>query len=491
MTDAELMNQLDALPNSLRYGAKQLQVRVNRNTNIVPIGTDSVNSNGSGVVRFRMPSASILNLSTLSISFVSTISGLAVGSGSSPTTYRDFRNALIPAAYKYIRRAQFYLGGVSVAGSLLNNYNQAYHAFVKASTNKPYAYAKVGSGYTEYSDLYDQFGSLTSPPPGTTKVAFQVLDDFLLLAKGNGASVNPDMMIDTSIWQDAELELNFDTNAILSVFQEGDASLDPTTQANLVSWALTNIRLNIDAISSIPSIYGAFMEARSQRPEPIRLIFQNLVSQVSQILQTTRVQLSSTCIDGLMICGLLSSQATPSAFIGNADTTFTINATNNNKFNFVAPITVTNNNDTNAYTGFNASIQVGTALYPTTPYNSAYLLADSTYNHFWHNSLMSNSLLYQKEVIVGDATGVIEVVEQAYAQPTFITNQFIWVQSFSLEDGWASSNKVLSGIDTSATNVDILVQTSMANASYSFLLIGLLSSVLEYDTQARRVRVIQ
>jgi len=31
----------------------------------------------------------------------------------------------------------------------------------------------------------------------------------------------------------------------------------------------------------------------------------------------------------------------------------------------------------------------------------------------------------------------------------------------------------------------------MANASYSFLLVGLLSSVLEYDTQARRVRVIQ
>jgi len=488
MTDAELMNQLDALPNSLRYGAKQLQVRVNRNTNIVPIGTDSVNSNGSGVVRFRMPSASILNLSTLSISFVSTISGLAVGSG---TPTKAYRNALIPAAYKYIRRAQFYLGGVSVAGALLNNYNQAYHAFVKASTNKPYAYAKVGSSYTEYSDLYDQYGSLSSPPPGTSKVAFQVLDDFLLLAKGNGASVNPDMMIDTSIWQDAELELNFDTNAILSIFQEGDsASLDPTTQANLVSWALTNIRLNIDAISSIPSIYGAFMEARSQRPEPIRLIFQNLVSQVSQILQTTRVQLSSTCIDGLMICGLLATQATPSAFIGNVSSAFTINATNNNKFNFVAPITVTNANDTNAYTGFNASIQVGTALYPTTPYNSAYLLADSTYNHFWHNSLMSNSLLYQKELIVSDGTNV-EVVEQAYTQPTYITNQFIWVQSFSLEDGWASANKVLSGIDTSATNVDILVQTSMANASYSFLLIGLLSSVLEYDTQARRVRVIQ
>jgi hypothetical protein len=489
MSDAELMSQLEALPQALRYGARQLQIRINRNTNIVPIGTDAVNSNGSGVVRFRMPSASILNLSTLSVSFVSTISGLNVGSG---TPVRGYTNALIPAAYKYIRRAQFYLGGVSCAGSLCNNYNQVYHAFVKASVNKPYCHAKVGGGFTEVSDLYDQYGYLTDVPAGTSKTAFQVLDDFLLLAKANGASVNPDSMIDTSIWQDAELELNFDTNAILSVFAEGDPSTtNANTKANAVSWALSNIRLNIDAVSSIPAIYGAFMEARSNRPEPIRFIFQNLVSQVSQILQTTRVQLSSTCIDGLMICGLLSNQATPSAFVANvlANTTV-VNATNNNKFNFIAPITVTNANDTNAYTGFNASIQVGTALYPTTPYNSAYLLADSTYHHFWHNSIMSSSLLYQQNVITCDGT-TAAVEEYPYTQPTYITNQFIWVQSFSLEDGWASPNKILSGIDTSATNVDILVQTSMANASYSFLLVGLLSSVLEYDTQARRVRVIQ
>jgi hypothetical protein len=489
MSDAELMSQLEALPQALRYGARQLQIRINRNTNIVPIGTDAVNSNGSGVVRFRMPSASILNLSTLSVSFVSTISGLSVGSG---TPVRGYTNALIPAAYKYIRRAQFYLGGVSVAGSLCNNYNQVYHAFVKASVNKPYCHAKVGGGFTEVSDLYDQYGYLTDVPAGSSKSAFQVLDDFLLLAKANGASVNPDSMIDTSIWQDAELELNFDTNAILSVFAEGDTSTtNANTKANAVSWALSNIRLNIDAVSSIPAIYGAFMEARSQRPEPIRFIFQNLVSQVSQILQTTRVQLSSTCIDGLMICGLLSNQATPSAFVANVlDTNTLVNCTNNNKFNFIAPISVTNANDTAAYTGFNASIQVGTALYPTTPYNSAYLLADSTYHHFWHNSIMSSSLLYQQEVITSSGSA-LSVEENPYTQPTYILNQFIWVQSFSLEDGWASPNKILSGIDTSATNVDILVQTSMANASYSFLLVGLLSSVLEYDTQARRVRVIQ
>ena len=75
MTDNQLMDQLESLPSSLRYGARQLAVRINRNTNIVPLGTDSVTSNGSGVVRFRFPTASILNMSSISISFIATING--------------------------------------------------------------------------------------------------------------------------------------------------------------------------------------------------------------------------------------------------------------------------------------------------------------------------------------------------------------------------------------------------------------------------------
>ena len=61
-SDMELYQQLEALPNCLKYGARQLQVRINRNTNIVPLGTDSVTSSGAGVLRFRLPSASIINL---------------------------------------------------------------------------------------------------------------------------------------------------------------------------------------------------------------------------------------------------------------------------------------------------------------------------------------------------------------------------------------------------------------------------------------------
>ena len=103
---------------------------------------------------------------------------------------------------------------------------------------------------------------------------------------------------------------------------------------------------------------------------------------------------------------------------------------------------------------------------------------------------MARSLLYQN-TLADVVSGAYTTVVAPFVNPNYGNNQFIWVQSFSLEDGWSSAGKILSGIDTSATNVDILVQTNLANASYSFLLIGLLSSVLEYDTQARRVRVLQ
>ena len=79
-----------------------------------------------------------------------------------------------------------------------------------------------------------------------------------------------------------------------------------------------------------------------------------------------------------------------------------------------------------------------------------------------------------------------------YVNPNYLTNQFIWVQSFSLQDGWSNPDKVLSGIDTSSTNVDILIITSgLAQNNQNFLMVGLLSSVLEYDTVVKRVRVIQ
>ena len=486
-SDMELYQQLEALPNCLKYGARQLQVRINRNTNIVPLGTDSVTSSGAGVLRFRLPSASIINLSSLSVNFNATISGLTTGS-------TNFVNAIFPASYKYVRRVQFYLGGVPVAGSLCNNYNQTYHAFVKATGNPQYCHGKVGQNFPEVSDLYDQYGYLTTPPSASSKTMYQVLDDFLLLAKANGAAVNPDAMIDTSLWQDCDIELLFDNNSILSVYADNTSgsAWTATTAANSVSWSLSNCRCNVDCISSIPPIYAAFLEMRASRPEPIRFVYQNLVSQTAIIQNTTRIQLSSTCIDGLMICGLASNFNTATAFIGNVSSAGSVDITNNPKFNFASGLTVSNTNDTAAYTGFQMAIQVGTQLFPTAPYQSAYLLADSTNHHFWHASIMSSSLLYQKMLAATNGTPGQQIISQnPYINTNYLQNQFIFVQSFSIEDGWASPSKVLSGVDTSSTNVDILVISSgLAANNQNYLMVGLLSSVLEYDTIAKRVRVI-
>jgi len=476
--DMQLYQQLEALPNSLRFGAKQLQVRIARTTNLLPVGQDSANSSGSSTVRFRFPSASIINLSSATVSFQTTISGLVVGTAGS-----DFINALIPASYKYVRRAQFFLGGVSVAGSLSNNYNQIYHAMVKGAGNNQYCRSKVIEGLTEVSDLYDQYGYLNQAPAATSKVAYQQIDDFLLLAKGNGNA--NEMMIDTSIWNDLELQLDFDNNAILSIYQDGAAS---ATAAAAVQWALSNMRLNVDVISSIPAIYASFVELRASQAAPIRLCFQNLVSQIQLAQSTTRIQISSTCIDGVMVCALGSNQNSTVPFTGNVLTSQVIDATNPPKFDFISGL-----NNTTAQSGFSAIIQLGTANYPTTAYSNAYLLADSTMNHFWHNSVAATCLLYQRTNIINTTNVLTSACAQdLYQAPNFLTSQFIWVQSFSIEDGWSSSQKVLSGVDTSSTNVDLLVITSgIANGSTQFLMVGLLTSVLEYDTVAKRVRVIQ
>jgi hypothetical protein len=481
MSENDLMSQMESLPLSLRYGVRQLQTRINRNTNLLPIGQDQVSGNGAGTVRFRFPSASIINLSSISISFNTTISGLS-------TDATNWVNALVPSAYKYVKRAQFFLGGVACCGSLCQEYNQVYHAMLKATTNVQYCHAKTLNGFTEVSDIYDKFGNLTEKPTATSKTCFQILDDFLLLARGNGASVNPDMFIDTSLWNDLELELLFDNNSILSVFSPSNGQADPAayalTTGAQVSWALNNIRLNVDCISSIPAVYGAVMELRTSRPEPIRLVFQNIVSQVAVVQGTNRIQVSSTSIDGLMICGLVSNYNTPKAFVANlAGADVVVDITNNNKFNFVS-LGLTESST------FSAILQVGTTTYPTSAYNNIYLLADSTFRHYWHNSIVATSLLYQQNVALVK-TNVLSQASQDYVIDNFLSNQFIWVQSFCLEDGWSSASKTLSGIDTQSTNTDILIITNVNTNAYNLLMIGLLSSYLEYDTQSRRVRVIQ
>ena len=475
--DAQLISQLESLPNCLRYGAKQLQIRIARNTNLLPVNNDSVAGNGTGTVRFRFPSASIINLSSATVSFKSTISGLTVGASS-----KDFVNATFPASYKYLRRVQFFLGGIAVAGALCPNYSQIYHAMVRAVGNNEFCNTKVLEGFQEITGAYDASSNfLVQPPAATSKETYQQIDDFLLLAKGNGGC--NEMMIDTSIWNDLEMQLDFEGQNILSVYVDG-----PTASGASVAWALSQLRLNVDAVSSVPPIYASFLAVRSQRPEPIRLVYQNLVSQIQQVSGSNRLQVSSMCIDGMLVAPLASNYQTYTPFVGNvaAGTVTNLDVTNNPYFDFASGL-----NDTQAaqWTGL---IQVGTSQYPTTQYNNLYLTADSTLNHYWSNSMAATSLLFlDLNATVATSSASSDVEQSKYVPINFLTHNCIWVQSFSLEDGWNNPNKILSGIDTSSTNVEIVVITSGIASSRYYLMVGLLSSVIEFDTVARRIRVIQ
>lgn len=475
--DAQMMAQIENLPNSLRYGARQLQVRVARTTNLLPINNTTVKGDGSGTTRFRFPSASIINLSSATVSFQSTLSNLVVGAGG-----QNFINANFPSAYKYVRRVQFYLGGISVAGSLCNQYNLVYHAMLRAVGSNEFTHAKVLEGYQELVDGYDASGNnINEAPAGTSKTTYQQIDDFLLLAKGNGGT--NEMMIDTSIWNDLEMQIDFDDNKILSVYRDGTAT---NATASQVAWQLDNLRLNVDVISSIPPIYASFLALRSQRPEPIRLVFQNLVSQVQQVNGSNRLQVSSMCIDGLMVCPLGQNYNTFASFAGNVATSASVDVTNPPYFKFDSGV------DNTTASQFTGVIQVGSTQYPTTAYNNAYLLADSTLNHYWSNSMATTSLLFLNVVATSNGTvGEQTCGQSAYVPLNYLANNCVWVQSFSLEDGWSSPQKVLSGIDTSSQNCEIIViQTGIASTK-NFLLVGLLSSVLEFDTIAKRIRVIQ
>jgi hypothetical protein len=476
LDDAQLVSQLDSLPNCLKYGAKQLQIRIARNTNLLPVNSDAIQGNGSGTCRFRFPSASIIDLASTTISFNATIDGLT----NDPTNYVQ---ALFPASYKYIKRVIFYLGGIAVSGSLLNSYAQVYHAMVRAIGNKEFVQSKVLEGYTELFG-YDASGLyLTNPPGATSKTTYQQITDFLLLAKANGGC--SEVMIDTSIFNDLEMQIDFEGQQILSVYRNGSAT---ESQAAAVKWSLANLRLNVNCVSSVPPIYASFLSVRSQNSAPIRFVYQNLVSQIQKVSGSNRLQVSSMCIDGIMIAPLGETYNTFAAFSGNVGNTATnFDCTNNPYFKFDSGL-----NDTTA-AQWSGLIQVGSAQYPTTQYNNLYLTADSTLNHYWSNSMAQTSLLFLNNDanIDVDTPSLATVYEALYVPLNFLNTNTVWVQSFSLEDGWSSPQKVLSGIDTSSTNVETIVIQSGISNTRNFLMVGLLSSVIEFDTIAKRIRVIQ
>jgi hypothetical protein len=76
-----------------------------------------------------------------------------------------------------------------------------------------------------------------------------------------------------------------------------------------------------------------------------------------------------------------------------------------------------------------------------------------------------------------------------YKRSAFLDENFVWIQSFGDQEGWAS--KILTGIDTASQNLDIVITHSAIAADGSLFMGALLTSMLVFDTKTGVVSVVQ
>jgi hypothetical protein len=442
---------MEVLPSSLSYSASKQSLRYNR----FLVRPNSTETGGPGsTFRFRLPSKSLVNMSSFCMTFDLTISNLVSDAA-------NYANAKLPHGHKLISALKVYVGGQLVSGGLSNHYDILYNALCKASVSEDWCRSRMNEHAIDLIQNTDDAGTggaLGSNPTVTEKKAHYVLSDFLGVFRGNGGK----SIIDTSLWGDVEVEVTLNNTGCIGAFKAGTGS------AANVTYKVENIESYVDCITQTTPLYIKLITMLlDQRESQIRFPYQNFVTNVSSSGSNARFQVNSGSIDALVCAPLAQYWDSGARAAGTiADAGATLSA---NRYRYNSGKTLT------APTGCNMQIQIGSDTFPKIPISNGLDVSDITTNSLFSNSLYSQNLLF---VDAGD-----------YKRSAFLDENFVWIQSFGDQEGWAS--KILTGIDTASQNLDIVITHSAIAADGSLFMGALLTSMLVFDTKTGIVSVVQ
>jgi hypothetical protein len=450
------------LPDALKYGCTHSTIRTNR-FRLTPQGSDGADPNGS--FRVRLPAKSLVRLSSLSASFITQITGLTYSAGTA------WNNALMPSSFKLFKSIKFIVGGQVCSGQLCNNYDQLYHALLVSSADNQYITSRYNEGYKELithaDDVnYPAFAPLATPANGTTSISqYQILSDFLGLPRCNGGGG----VIDTSLYNDVEIQFDLNDTSCLSTFAGATGSVAGT------SFNLAQFRVEVDCIVSVSPMYVEMMSLRLQDPSPIRFPYQNFVSTISTNTGSNRLQVNTQSLDMFLVAPLRNGWNVLAGGVADRNQPLRY------KWDTGLGGASGSQADQQQYITNEANLRlqllVGSDTYPKTQIDHALAVPDLTINTLFHGSLNSKNLF---------SSGVYNN-SQVFNRSYGLSDNFVWINNFSLEsEGWAS--KKLTGIDTSSQNIDIIVQS--ANCGTNLFMTALITSQLVYSPDTASVSVV-
>ena len=399
----------------------------------------------------------------------------------------NWTNAKLPFSHQLFSAVRVYVGGQLVSGGLSNHYDLLYTGLVKASAGEDWCRSRYNDHARGLIENSDDIVGFSVRPGVTTKRAYYCITDFLGIFRGNGTGRS---IIDTSLWGDISIEFTMNTPACIAKNAAGTAILaNPAPADNArslavgiadISYRIQDIEGYVECITQTTPLYIKLITMLlDSKEQQIRFPYQNFVSGVVSSGKNARLQVNSGCIDAMVVLPLHSNFNNTRAIIGVADDLsaqrYKFTACNSQG----AVITITN--DVNTFTstaGATMQIQIGSDTFPKVPINNYLQVSDITTNSLFSNSLYSQNLLFN------GWSGAAST----YSRQKFLSENFVWVQSFSDGEGWAT--KILTGIDSASQNLDVIVNANTP-ANGSLFIGALLTSLLVFDTRTGQVSVVQ
>lgn len=444
------------VPSSLKYGAIYSQSKIQR-VSLMPSSQGPFYP--SNTVRFNLPSRSLIRLSSLSAYFTTTITGLTSAAANSS-------NAQIPYAGKLFSRVQFYVNGIPVNNS--NFHDLVSVALAKCSGSPHWAESRTQSGALDLIQLADDCDVveqrvLTLNNTGTSKSQYMVFDEIIGLPNCNGGGG----VLDCGVFGDVAVEFTLNDAQCLKMIANGDKSASLDT----ITYNLNDMTCGIDVITSVSNDYLSMMEVRLKDPRPINFSFQNYSAQVSLNSGAVRHAVSTNCLDIVLTAPLAHAFQTRASV--------ETDHVEGPRYSFDSNITLADQKTARL------SFNIGATQYPQSQISHALEVLDLTQNCFAHGDRGSTHLLCNG---VSGATANSKTVSRTH----FLKKNFILAFPLSSEsEGWASHDKVLSGVSTNQANSEIVVNSSNIGDANSYLFTcALYTSVLEYDPATANVRVI-
>ena len=463
------------LPTSLNYTASKSVIRYKR-FNVRTLGTNSASA--GSVVRMRLPEG-LINLSSFSLCFDLTVSGLIAD----PDNYFNIK---MPHGHKLLREVKCFVNNQQVSGKC-GDYDILYNALVKASVGEDWINSRLNEHAKEIIDSADDFGLLKQSPSATSKVASYIVSDMLGLFRSGDNSI-----IDTNLWGTIELEFTFNNTSSIAQYVAGNAS-----NANL-QMKITNVEGFVEKVVQITPMYNQLVNMMlKSRKEPLIYCYQNFVSTINADGSSTRLQCNSQSIDAI-ICFPLDPNYNAVLSTINPDSQLSAPRYRYDSGRTISSTSTASTKNCNLYININGE------YYPDVPINNALHVSHITTSGLFNHSVYSQNLLFndisasrygslgtfQTYDFMGDTyVDITSASAPSYNRSAFLNENFIWYQSVCNEEGY--QNRMLTGYDTEGQSVEIVVNHDCIVSNGSLFVAALTTSSLSLDPVSKQMTVIE